>query len=305
MLNNNRPKLTDIENKFRKIVINHDNEGGLCTYVLVIDPDKGEKNIWFHNAGCHGGLSTYSLPDKCTYMTDLYSSLWTRYHTYDSNISYAEKFWSFILDEEESPWKDALKGRSIVRDKNKRMCGIGLHDMDVPAQLMVNLLIATRLPLENEAVPYTFSILLDEGFTKYEALYISSLVSIDRDLSKFTFIKSRVHFPFSWIMLYDAHKYNWFMSEYPSLDLIKNSKPKANSPSLKDGGSYAPCNIIWKDSGESSSENHRLIAKLFEQSKYSGSFNKLYHSQHYPAHRPTEIVPVKDALGILRNLKKA
>lgn len=121
-------------------------------------------------AGTHTACHS-CLGDIEAGVTDLYTSKWVRNAT--PGVSHytpipvdAERFFSFVLDKERSPWRSILKDVRVEKDY------VHFTNLDIPGQVVANLCILLRMPAELPARILLFNRFVSLGCSDLDALYL-------------------------------------------------------------------------------------------------------------------------------------
>lgn len=213
--------------------------------------DRMERNDWIP---CHAMLN-HAAPG----LKGIYSSLWCNdKELYDAACSY----WEFMLSTRESPWRSILKGSRIIHDAKNRPIAfyIKITD-DTPSQLLADLCIASRAPLEHPGSTRAFDFFLKQGFSQHESLLLSVYLRLD-DLSLRVGPGSN-----AWHFAFDSG-HNIKLS-----DLV-NGTPHCDWRRIKLGNDYSPADVIWNNPGKKNKTDPLSI--LRSEEPYIGVFKTLF-----------------------------
>jgi hypothetical protein len=239
-----------------------------CRCGVSVDGGKTLKDNEYYV--CHARLNTYA-----TYKpTHVYSSLAV---VNQDHYDMACEFWSFILDPKKSPWKCALQGREIIYSDDNRPIGFVLS-AKAPAQVIGNLCIASRIPQEH-LPSLRLWCSLRKHLDDYEALALTTILSMDSSGNPLLEVKANNHFPFP----------NSIKAES-----LRNATPQFTARLMSEGGQYFPCNQIWSalkkkkvtdpydyyanlmNDNKEYEYKHALKEMLKNKVEYTGSFKKLH-----------------------------
>ena len=136
-----------------------------------ITEDRKGLTKYFDHQICHANLNPSKRPLEEG--TTIYSSLILK-NNLRTDLKYrakAETYWSFIFDHEKSPWKQITSQLEIIRNPEGHMVAFKITDIHkMPVQLILNFLIATRMPREQQCLIETFYILSSHGLPEWCAL---------------------------------------------------------------------------------------------------------------------------------------
>jgi hypothetical protein len=184
------------------------------------------------------------------------------------------KFFTYICDKLNSPWRSILKGVSLVWHE-KIVIGILIKDpQHLPSDLYMNFLIATRKAWEKQATCDLFLSLIDKGVSHVYALYLSGIYALSDTGMKETFHGS-------------AHSH--VNPTYTNFELLLGKKPIARKVSIIDRmyGSYYPSHAVWEVAINGYNEDLTIVHKSLrgsiekflgndraEKKAYAGPFAK-------------------------------
>ena len=216
---------------------------------------------------CHMFMAKHYM--HATYgMSGIYTSLWTKY---EKDLANNILYWSFILDPIRSPWREILTTRDgrqakIINDHlNRPLCVYIPVDNHTSAQLLENLLIATRTGFEKPQNTRLFAWMVEHGLSLYEALYVSIWVQMD-DNGKTWQVPLHGHYPFN-------------INTNIKLKQIMDCAPKFGTNKIALAESPFPCNIIWQDFTFGGTS--KLLGFLKHAEPYAGAFPKQFKRRNY------------------------
>lgn len=142
-------------------------DAGVCSFAMFSpernNATKSQMND-FRSEGCHvqaGELNSYS--DK--HVTHMVTTL-RQDGTYDP-------YYKYIFDKLNSPWRTVLKGSHVIKDEKGHYIGIIIKDPgNLPSDLYMNFLIATRRSWEYQASCTAFIKLVEAGVSQAYALFM-------------------------------------------------------------------------------------------------------------------------------------
>ena len=159
----------------------------------------------------------------------LYLSLW-KYPSLKQEV--ADAYWNFLFSSNWSPWRGIAKHVTIIRDSDGIMRAWRLDNLDVPKDLLFNLIIATRAPLENHPSCELFHALVEAKLPRYAAMYWSAFLSV-----KNGYIFTRQD---------NAHyQFDPLSSVNVDLEKLKNATPTLAGVNYLNSSKTLPLNYIW------------------------------------------------------------
>lgn len=141
-------------------------DDGVCSFAMFRPAAGGQTATHnsFRNEACHagaGGLRSYSNK-HVTHMVTTLRQDGTR-----------DTYYKYIFDKLNSPWRAVLKGSHVIKDDKGHYIGIIIKDPgNLPSDLYMNFLIATRRSWEYEASCTAFIKLVEAGVSQAYALFM-------------------------------------------------------------------------------------------------------------------------------------
>lgn len=194
------------------------------------------------------------------------------YSSVVTDLKHGIRFHDYIFDKEKSPYRSMLKNIELHKKDDGSYLGVSILDTDVPTALMMNFLIATRMPWEKPHTSTTFFEAVEAGLDEAEAFVLALSTSRDGD-GKLTCIRGSGH-----DVLYGMDWRNPSVKCKHNILNVKNGTPDYKLCDNDAGESYKKLNTgtnwhrMWEGGIRSPFDcNYQNVEMLY----YTGKFGKL------------------------------
>lgn len=249
--------------------------------------------------GCHGAchaamfaINSWCPDKKVKYLSQL--------RHYDRNFSdsrviqereKAKRFWDALFDPDHSPWMKTFTGFEYVYDGD-RVCAFAVDvDDKTNNQLLTNLAIASRFPYEHYNFFKNFDLLLEQGFSKKQALFLVQVSNVE----------------LTSILTYNLGHHGLDPMQI-SWNKFKESKPTLRDHLVSRGDPYTPNNVIWNDSDSAFLKYREHTSKVVSNNNDSLNrmrFKTVYLAIQNKSNNNAPVIPVlskKDYMKVMKEI---
>jgi hypothetical protein len=236
----------EIIKSFKDMYINRSNYDGVMGYYAENTVTKRAATCHKYGMICAGPINLYSYMEVSPNIG--YFTLW-----HDEKVDYkdAEAFWNFIFSPKWSPWRSICDHITLVRDSDGKLQAWKIDTFDVPQDILFNLMIAARIPLEHTATLKLYMSLINGGISRYAAMYWCAFLAEKN--GKPYMIAGQGHFPFDNSSV-----------ECVNLAYMKNGKPDTHGKYHSRLHNRLEYNKMWYDKGFSP-YSHNKSTRLMDK----------------------------------------